>query len=155
MAPNPCPPQRRDHGFSYVEVLIAIVIIAVCLVPALDALRDGVRAAGPELDYTKNQQRLKSCFEVILAKSFATLDTAALAANSSCSSVAADTLDASCAAVPDPLQPHPDPLLVTVFRYDGSPPIACVPTGTDTGLLWIKVAIEGSSLSLDTLKSRW
>ena len=141
MAPDPCPARRRDHGFSYIEVLIAIVIIAVCLVPALDALQYGVRAAGTQRSYTINQQQLKTRFEEVLANSFATLDAAAMLAGNSPASTVAAYSDAAGTA---------DRLLVTLYRYDGS-----AATGTDTGLLWINVAIEGSNLSLNTLKSRW
>jgi len=140
--------RRHQLGLSYIEVLIAVVIIAVCLAPATDALRDGVRSAGAQLAYTKNQQRLKSCFEVVLAKGFATLDTAAQAnLGIPAAPVPAISLDPSCANDPDPL--HPDPLLMILYRYNGS-----AKTDEDTGLLWIKVAIEGSNLQLDTLKSR-
>lgn len=141
---------RHDQrGLSYVEVLIAVVIVAVCLAPMVDALRDGVRAAGTQRDYTINQQRLKSCFELVLAKSFTTLDNAAQAnLGIPAVPVPALGLDPLCANNPAPLPP--DPLLITLYRYDGS-----VKTDLDKGLLWIKVAIEGSSLQLNTLKSRW
>jgi prepilin-type N-terminal cleavage/methylation domain-containing protein len=148
MAPDSCLLWCRQRGFSYVEVLIAVVIIAVCLAPALDALRDGVRAAGAELDYTKNQQRLKTRFEDVLANSFATLDAAAMAAGNNPSSIVAAYSDAAGTA---------DRLLVTLYRYD---PIVAITDGigatvSATGLLRIKVAIEDSNLLLDTLKSQW
>ena len=141
MAPDPCLQRQRQRGLSYVEVLVAVVILAVCLAPMVDALRNGVRAAGIQSDYTINQQRLKTRFEAVLANNFATLDAAAmLAGNSPAATVAAYT-DAAGTT---------DRLLVTLYRYDGS-----APTGLDTGLLWVKAAIEGSNLQLNTLKSRW
>lgn len=132
--------RHRERGLSYVEVLIAVVMVAVCLVPALDALRDGLSAADTQRLQVVNQQRLKARLEEVLANRFVTLDAAAMAAgNNPAASVAAYS-DAAGSA---------DRLLVTLYRYDGSGP-----TGSDSGLLWVKVAIEGSSLSLDTLKSR-
>ena len=133
---------RHDQrGLSYIEVLIAVVIIAVCLAPATDALRDGVRAAGIQLDYTRNQQRLKTRFEEVLANNFSTLDAAAMLAGNSPSATVAAYTDAAGTT---------DRLLVTLYRYDGS-----AATASDTGLLWVKAAIEGSTLQLDTLKSRF
>lgn len=141
VAPHTCLPRRRQRGFSYVEVLIAMVIIVVCLVPALDALRDGVRGAGIQLEYAQNQQRLKTRFEEVLANTFATLDAAAMLAGNSPAITVPAYSDAAGTA---------NRLLVTLYRYDGS-----AATGTDTGLLWLNVAIEGSNRSLNTLKSRW
>ena len=132
---------RRQRGLSYVEVLSAVAIVAVCLAPALDALRDGMSAAGVQRSRTVNQQRLKARFEEVLAKSFATLDAAAVAAGNSPSATVAAYSDAAGTT---------DRLLVTMYRYDGS-----ALTGSDTGLLWVKVKIEGSILQLDTLKNRW
>jgi len=141
MAPDPCLARRCQRGLSYVEVLIAVAIVAVCLAPALDALRDAMSAAGAQRSHAVNQQRLKARVEEVLANQFSTLDAAAMSAgNSPASSVAAYS-DAAGTT---------DRLLTTLYRYDGS-----AATGSDSGLLWIKVAIEGSNLSLDTLKSRW
>ena len=141
MAPDHRLVRSRQRGLSYVEVLIAVVIVAVCLVPALDALRDGMSASATQRSHAVNQQRLKTRMEEVLANRFATLDAAAMAAGNNPSTTAAAYTDAAGSA---------DRLLVTLYRYDGS-----APTSSDSGLLWVKVAIEGSNLSLDTLKSRW
>lgn len=140
MAPAHC--LRRHHrGLSYVEVMIAVVIVAVCLAPATDALRDGLRASATQRSHTVNAQRLKTRIEEVLANRYDTLDAAAMAAGNSPNATVAAYTDAAGSA---------DRLLVTLYRYNGS-----AATATDTALLWIKVAIEGSNLSLDTLKSRW
>lgn len=141
MAPDRRHLPHRQRGLSYVEVLIAVVIVAVCLVPALDALRDGLSAADAQRSQAVNQQRLEARLEEVLANRFATLDAAAMAAGNSPSAIAAAYSDAAGGT---------DRLLVTVYRYDGSGP-----TGSDSGLLWVRVAIEASSLSLDTLRTRW
>ncbi len=133
-------PRRRQRGLSYVEVLIAVAIVAVCLAPATDALREGLRAAGVQRSHTVNQQRLRARMEEVLANKFATLDAAAMAAGNNPAATVAAYTDAAGSA---------DRLLATLYRYDGS-----APTASDTGLLWVKVAIEGSNLSLDTLKGR-
>jgi len=141
MVPDTCLLRRRQLGLSYVEVLIAVAIVAVCLAPALDALRDGMTAAATQRSQAVNQQRLKTRMEEVLAIPFATLDAVAMAAGNSPSFTVAAYSDAPGTAAR---------LLATLYRYNGS-----AATGSDTGLLWAKVAIEGSNLSLDTLKSRW
>lgn len=141
MAPDRQLLRRRQRGLSYAEVLIAVVIVGACLVPALDALREGLSAAGTQRLQAVNQQRLKARLEEVLANRFVTLDAAAMAAGNDPSASAAAYSDAPGSA---------DRLLVTLYRYDGSGP-----TGSDSGLLWIRVAIEASSLSLDTLRTRW
>ena len=136
-----CSLRHDQRGLSYVEVLIAVVIVAVCLAPATDALREGLRAAGMQSTHTVNQQRLKTRIEEVLANHFVTLDDAAMAAGNNPAATVAAYTDAAGSA---------DRLLVTLYRYDGS-----AATASDTGLLWVKAAIEGSNLQLDTLKSRW
>ena len=78
--------------------------------------------------------------EVVLANRFATLDAAAMAAGNSPSAIVAAYSDAAGTK---------DRLIVNLYRYDGS-----APTASDTGLLWVKVSIEGSALALNTLRSR-
>jgi len=132
--------RRRQRGLSYVEVLIAVAIVAVCLAPATDALREGLRAAGTQRAHTVNQQRLKTRMEEVLANQYTTLDAAAMAAGNSPAATVAAYTDAAGT---------PDRLLATLYRYDGS-----AATASDTGLLWVKAAIEGSNFQLDTLKNR-
>lgn len=131
----------RAGGFSYVESIVALMILATALAPALSALRPGLAAAASVRSYSVNQQRLKSRMEEVLANRFAALDAAAIAAGNSPAATVAAYSDAAGT---------PDRLLVTLYRYDG-----VSLTASDSGLLWVTVAIEGSSLALNTLKSRW
>ena len=134
---RPC----RAGGFSYVESIVALLILATALAPALSALRPGLAASASTRSYNVNQQRLKSRMEEVLANRFATLDAAAIAAGNSPAATVAAYSDAAGTK---------DRLLVTLYRYDG-----VSLTASDSGLLWVTVAIEGSSLALNTLKSRW
>ena len=134
---QPC----RAGGFSYVESIVALLILATALAPALSALRPGLAASASTRSYSVNQQRLKSRMEEVLANRFATLDAAAIAAGNSPAATVTAYSDAAGTK---------DRLLVTLYRYDG-----VSPTASDSGLLWVTVAIEGSSLALNTLKSRW
>jgi type II secretory pathway component PulJ len=130
----------RPSGFSYVEVMVAAMILALCLPAALQALGSAVRAADTQPGYTVNQQRLGSRIEVVLANRYATLDAAAIAAGNSPSAIVAAYSDAAGTA---------DRLIVNLYRYDGA-----APSASDTGLLRVKVSIEGSALALETLKAR-
>jgi type II secretory pathway pseudopilin PulG len=134
-------PRRGSRGFSYVETIVAVVIVAVALAPAIEALRPGLAGAASERAYTVNQQRLKARMEEVLANTFTVLDAAAMAAGNSTTAPVADYSDAAGTV---------DRLLVTMYRYDGTSQ-----TATDTGLLRIRVAIENSVLALETLKARW
>ena len=130
----------RMRGFSYIEVMVAAVILALCLPAALQSVGGAVRGTGTQAGYTLNQQRVASRMEVVLANRFATLDAAAIAAGNSPSAIIAAYSDAAGTK---------DRVVVNLYRYDGS-----APTASDTGLLWVKVSIEGSALALNTLRSR-
>lgn len=133
---------RRQMGFSYIEVVLAIIILSLALVPALETLQTaftGVTAADSLLDV---RQKLVTTMEQILAEPFASLENAALAAGSetvpSSYSESAGTADRA---------------LVYLSRYDGDNadgndnPF----NGTDDGLLWVRVAIENTPDELTTL----
>ncbi len=62
-------------GFSLVEVLVAMLLIAVALVPALQALQSGVQAAKVDLQLTQQSPAAK--MEQLLARSFSALALAA------------------------------------------------------------------------------
>ena len=119
---------------------MAVAILAVALAPTLNALRDVVSAAGAQDTYAINQQRLKARLEEVLANSFIALDAAAVAAGNSPGAISTTYSDAAGTA---------DRVLVTLYRYDGA-----AATSSDSGLLWVKAAIEGSSLALNTLAAR-
>jgi type II secretory pathway pseudopilin PulG len=132
-------PQR---GYSYVEVLVAMSLIAVALVPAMNALRVGVTAADVHQQETVRSFELSSRVEQVLSQSFVDLQAAAVVAGS--------------AAVPtsfSDLAGTQDRLVVYIAEYDaddadtdGDPF-----TGVDPGILWVRVAIENTQHVLTTL----
>ena len=135
---------KHQHGLSYVEVLISTLLIVVALVPALDALSSGILGSRMHAEQVSDQARMLSRMEQTLAAPFAELRTQA-------------------DAVADPNIPLPEPwsdppgtpsrLLVYIARYDGddadgdSNPF----TGTEADLLWLRVRVEESPLSVETL----
>ena len=136
--------KQRQSGFSYVEVLIATLLIVIMLVPALDAMQSGIQGSGIHTQLAQNQYRMISKLEQTLALPFAEL-----------------LEQADLVADPTVLIPAPysdaagteSRRLVFLARYDGDNADADNDpfTGTDTGLLWVRVTIENSFRSLETV----
>lgn len=140
------PISGRAAGFTYTEVLVAMVLIAAVLVPAVDALHGGIRGSAVHSEQAGQQMRLIGTMETVLAQSFEDLLDAADTAGDPTAIVAA----------------YSDPpgtvnrCLVYLARYDGDDADSDGDpfTGTDDGLLWVRVAIEGSVKSLESLIGR-
>ena len=133
---------RSQAGWSYVEVLIATVLLALALTPALESLQTSVLGAAIHEENATNSQRLAGRLEELLTEPFTDLDAAAAAAGSP----NAPTTYSDGAGTKGRR-------LVYLSRYDGDNADADNDpfTGTDAGLLWIKVEIENTIMSLETL----
>jgi len=145
-------PSRRpsDHpdqrGFSYIEILLSVVLLTVLLVPALRALQSGV-AGGQNSSLAARQLTLRDKMEQVLAKPFADLYAQTyLPGGNTTTSVSALLSDAAGA----------DRRVVVLYRYDASAG-ALNPNANDTGLLFVSVyyEAEGSANRLSTLVGRW
>jgi len=138
-------------GFSYVEVLLGIILIAVCLTPALDALRVGVSGAAIHESTLVDRYALQAKMEEVLAEPFVALTTAATEAGSPTSPTSYS--DATPFATTDGRQITRQ---VFIWPYDGdntdsdNNPF----TGTDPGLLYVKVQINGELFALETLTTQ-
>lgn len=131
---------RRQHGLSYIEVLVATVLVAVSLVPAVEALRGGIFGARVHQAAAEDHYRLEARLEEVLAEPYALLDAAAVAAGSQ--TTATSYSDPAGAA---------NRRLVYLARYDaGSGSF----TAADTGLLWVRIAYESPPGELLTLTAR-
>ncbi len=139
---TPSRERAGQAGVSYVEVLIAVVVLGVALVPALEALQVAFRGSAVQVDVVLWQQQLATRMEDVLAEPFASLDSAALDAGS-------ETVPSSYSDAAGP----PDRVLVFLSRYDGDNADADNDpfTGTDAGLVWARVAIENTPYELTTL----
>ncbi len=122
-----------------------MALLAVLLVPAMRALQTGIIGADVHSDIAANQFRLTSRLEELLAESFVDLSDAAIAAG-------APTTATSFSEAAGP----PGRLLVYLSPYDGdnadadSDPF----TGTDADLLWIRVDIEDTVHTLETIRAQ-
>lgn len=138
-------PGRRQRGVSYVEVIVATLLVVAVLVPALESLPGGLQAARVERGATDLALRAASRMEEVMATDFATLDAAALAAGGP--ALASSLSDAPGTA---------DRRVVYLSRYDADDADADANpfTGTDAGLLWVRVEIENAGHALASLRAR-
>jgi type II secretory pathway component PulJ len=141
-------PNSRQQGFSYVEVMAATLILALCLVPAMEALEASGKTARVPESLGVDRYHLLDKMEWILTQPFNDLDAAAQAAGSE--STASSYSDLITSTDGRSLTRN-----VYLSRYDGDNLDDSNPfTGTDEGLLWIRIVIEGTTLIFETLASR-
>ncbi|MCU7945980.1 MAG: hypothetical protein KZQ72_04950 [Candidatus Thiodiazotropha sp. (ex Cardiolucina cf. quadrata)] len=139
-------PQQWMAGFSYTEVLIAVFLIAISLVPALNALHSGVLGSDIHATEAVHHHRLISRMEDVLARPFIELEQEADAVAGPTTIIDtysdASGTDGRC--------------LVYLSRYDSdnvdsdNNPF----TDTDDGLLWVKVEIDGTHNAIESLTSQ-
>lgn len=135
-------------GFSYAEVLIGVALIAVCLAPALDALRTAVSGTDIHESSLADRYALQAKTEEVLAEPFSALVAAAAAAGSPITPT--NYSDAVPFVTTDGRQITRQ---VYIWPYDGdnvdsdNDPF----TGTDAELLYVKVQISGAEFALETL----
>lgn len=130
----------NSSGFSLIEVLIAIAILGVALVPAMDALQTSLKSSEISSSSLRQHYLLFGKMEEVLSNDFLTLDAAATAAGSHSDLSSYSIVGGS------------DPLLVYLSRYDidnadadGDPF-----TGVDE-VIWVRSEYQGTSLSFETL----
>lgn len=139
-------PVIQHRGFSYIEILIATFLIAVTLVPAINSLQTGVQSTAVHRSKLENHLNLKSKMEDVLAQTITALDAEAQAVNN----------PAIPSTAYSDVAGTPDRRLVYLSRYDGdnldsdNNPF----TGKDAGLIWVRIAIEGTPDNLQTLTSQ-
>ncbi|MGI9234192.1 MAG: prepilin-type N-terminal cleavage/methylation domain-containing protein [Woeseiaceae bacterium] len=131
-----------ESGMTLVEVLVAVSLLAVLLVPALHALHTGFVGAAVQTDHSRDHYRLVARIETVLADSYTNLEIAAAG-------------PATPSSYSDAAGPA-DRILVFVAPYDADDADTDADpfTGADDGVLWVRVAIEGSVLDLVSLATR-
>ncbi len=133
-------------GFSYIEVLVATFLIAIVLVPAIEALHSGIQGSTIHYNHAEQHYRLQEKMEEILARPFTELEQEADLAGGS-TVIVSSYSDAAGTN---------DRRLVYIARYDGDNSDADNDpfTDADNGLLWLKVQTEGGSDGIDTLSKQ-
>ena len=132
---------RRAAGFTLLEALLAMALLAACVIPATYALRDAVRAPGDNAVAAHNLDCVGNLMETVLAMPYSTLYTMA--------SGSGYTPDA------DPSCP---PLKVTLQLYGNDATKKVGPGGTSRYLVYVSVSLsspqDGNPYPLTTLVSR-
>jgi hypothetical protein len=135
----------RQGGFSYVEILVSVVLLMVLLVPAMEALQSGI-SGGQGASIAARQLALRDKMEEVLAKPFAELYAQTyMPGGNTTGSVSVALSDPPGAA---------NRRNVVLYRYDAS--AAALSTG-DTALVLVSVYYEseGSARGLSSLVGGW
>lgn len=135
----------NQNGLSYIEVLIATLLLAIALVPMMEALGPGLQGAQIHRDRAEVNFALKGKLEEVLAQPFDDLDAAATAAGDY--KIPTSYSDAGAAV------PHD----VFIWRYDvdNSDADGNQFTGGESDILWLRVATADGLAELQTLLSRY
>lgn len=139
---------QQQIGLSYIEVLVASVLIAVSLVPALEALQPGIQGSQIHEDNNEDHYQLVAKMEEVLAEPYIDIQAAALlAASPSTASSYSDTV-----TLHDGRQISRS---VFLSHYDADNADADNDpfTGTEVDLIWIKVVIDNSHHALQSLRA--
>lgn len=67
----------RERGFSFLEIIVAVMVLAICAVPMLDAIRNGVSASSIASAKARELRCIKNTMETVLAEPYQSLYAAA------------------------------------------------------------------------------
>lgn len=133
------PPVRTAGGFTLLEVLCATILLALCLVPAVNALSGAVRAPADSAAAARNLDCVSSLMETVLAEPYVRL------------------LAAASTGYPDPGAAGCPARKVVITRY-GIESGRKIAAGNSDHLLSVSVglanAADGNPFTLTTLVAR-
>ena len=136
--------RTNQRGFSYAEVLLSVILLAILLVPAMQALNSAI--AGGSSNVAALQLNLRNKMEEVLSNTYNKLyaDTS-LSGGNTTTSVSTNYSDTAGAT---------NRRVVVLYRFDTT---ANALSATDTGVLYVSVyyEAEGSTSSINTLVGRW
>jgi Tfp pilus assembly protein PilV len=134
---------RQQSGLSYVEVLVATLLIAIALVPMMESLQPGLQGSEILRRQSEVHFALRGKLESVLTEPFASLDAAASVAGAHTAATSYSDLAATV--------PHE----VFIWRYDvdnadnDDDPY----TGGESDMLWLRIASLNGDFSIQTLLS--
>jgi len=147
-------PESHQNGFSYLEVLIASLMVAIALVPAMNALQTGILSANIHQTLTTQYYLRLKKIEELQAEPFINLLAAAkTATNATTASSYSDAAGSKNRSL----------VYLALYDADANPFTIVdsnkdldndVYTGDTANLLWVKVLTEGDSEGLETLINR-
>lgn len=132
-------------GFTYLEILIAVTLIAIALVPMMNSLQSGLQGTALHKNKVEVFHVLTGELEQVLAEPFDNLDAAATAAGAHTTST---TYSDATATIP---------YNIFIWRYDidDADSDGDVFTGGEDDLLWLRVATIDDSQSFETLLNKY
>lgn len=135
-------------GFSYTEVLVATTLIAITLVSAIETITPAVEGSSYSQSLIEDRYQLSAKLEDVMAASFNEIDSEAL-------SLASPTVASSYSDVVTYSDGRQITRNVFLSRYDGDNADANNNPfdGVDAGLIWVRVEIAGTNLSVESLRS--
>lgn len=139
---------HRMSGLTYVEVLIATALIAITMVPAIEALKPATLGMSIHEEQTVQHYELTARLEQVLARPFSELDDEAVAISNPtvASAIYSDTAGQA------------NRRLVYLSRYDADNADGnnnFFDAGVDEGLLWVRVEFEGTVQAIESLTSAY
>lgn len=141
-----CGPGRQS-GISYVEVLIAALLIVITLGPMMDAMRGATTSVGAHEDAAIRHAHLISKMEEVLAEPYSSLDAAVIAAMPNAWTAPSVYSDVAGTT---------NRRLVYLSYYDGDNADADDDpfTGMEVDLIWVRTEIAGTPIEAETLVYR-
>ena len=120
---------------------MALVLIVIALVPALNALQTDTRGTPALVAIAARDALLRAKMEEVLAKPFDAVNAETfLSGGNTTTSVSTALSDAA----------GPDRRILILYRTGGT-----AVSASDTGLVRVRVAWEAGGTALETLKSKW
>lgn len=132
----------REQGFSFLEIMVAVLVLAVCVVPMAEAVRNGLSASTIAVDKASDLRCMKNTMETVMAESYQTLWTAAasdggasyvLPQDDACARVARTLAIVLC----EQCAPNPVPLAATVSQDRRESAMLSVSVRSDKGYSFI------------------
>lgn len=138
---------RASHlrGMTYPEVLAAVLMLAILLIPAMDALRTALSSSKNHEQLLLQHYALRSKIENLLARSFGELE-----------------INANGEAIPSSLSDNylmangttvEREVFIAAHDIDNADADNNPRTGTDNGALWLRVSIPNSNYSIEWVVS--
>jgi len=140
------PIPARQSGISYIEVLIAVLLILMTLVPMMDAMQGAMSSAGAHEEAAVRHAHLVAKMEDVLGEPYSSLEAAAIAATQgNGSSTNPSSYSDQSGAI--------NRRLVFLSFYDGDNADADDDPFSDMepDLMWVRVEIEGTQIAVETL----
>ena len=140
---------RRERGFSFVEILVAVAVLALCAAPLSAAIRNGIDASRIGTAKAREPRCMKNTMATVLAESYQTLSDAARGKD--LPSAYVPPADASCDIA----------RTVTIAKYEyeyGKTPVfldaSADPDRLAMAMLYVTVSSPDSGYSFTTLVPR-